>query len=166
MPAQKHLANVFSNSKITCCFFRHKNAPSSVYEKLEEAVEKIIVDEGATLFLVGNQGRFGSMALSVLQKMKIKYPHISYNVILVYIPREKDLWNLYEYGESMLPLGIESVNSRCAISWRNKWMVNEADVVIAYIAHSWGGAAGSSICTSSTRHPAENWRLTRSAILL
>ena len=31
--------------------------------------------------------------------------------------------------------------SRYAISWRNKWMIRESDVVITYITHSWGGAA-------------------------
>ena len=57
------------------------------------------------------------------------------------MPSEKELWNLYEYGETMLPEGIESVHPHYAISWRNKWMVNESDMVICYITHSWGGAA-------------------------
>lgn len=125
---------------MTCCFFGHKDTPSSVYEKLEEAVENAIVENEVTSFLVGNQGQFDSMALSVLRKMKGKYPQISYNVVLAYMPTEKEEWNPYEYGETMLPEEIESVHPRYAISWRNKWMVNESDVVIAYITHSWGGA--------------------------
>ena len=67
---------------MTCCFFGHKDTPSSVYEKLEEAVEKIIVEDRVSSFLVGNQGQFDSMALSVLRKLKLKYPHINYNVVL------------------------------------------------------------------------------------
>ncbi len=126
---------------MTCCFFGHKDAPSSVYDKLEEAIEKIIVDRGVTSFLVGNQGQFDSMALKALRQMKEKYPYISYNVVLAYMPAEKEEWNPYEFGETMLPEGIEIIHPRYAISWRNKWMVNEADIVIAYITHSWGGAA-------------------------
>jgi len=126
---------------VTCCFFGHKDTPSSVYNKLEEAVEKIIVEDGVSSFLVGNQGQFDSMALSALRKLKIKYPHINYNVVLAYMPVEKEMWSPYKYGETMLPEGIESVHPRYAISWRNKWMVNESDVVVAYITHSWGGAA-------------------------
>ena len=57
------------------------------------------------------------------------------------MPSEKELWNPYEYGETLLPEGIESVHPRYAISWRNKWMVNESDMVICYITHGWGGAA-------------------------
>ena len=126
---------------MTCCFFGHKDAPSSIYEKLEEAVEKIIVEDGVSSFLVGNQGQFDSMALSALRKLKLKYPHITYNVVLAYMPAEKEMWSPYEYGETMLPGGIESVHPRYAVSWRNKWMVNESDMVICYITHGWGGAA-------------------------
>lgn len=126
---------------MTCCFFGHKDAPSSIYGKLEEAVEKVILESGVTSFLVGNQGQFDGMALKALRRMKEKYPHISYNVVLAYMPAEKEEWNLYKFGETMLPEGIESIHPRYAISWRNKWMVNETDVVIAYITHSWGGAA-------------------------
>lgn len=126
---------------MTCCFFGHKDTPSSIYDKLEEVIERIIAENGVTEFLVGNQGQFDSMVLKALRRMKEKYPHISYNVVLAYMPAEKEEWNPYEFGETMLPEGIESVHPRYAISWRNKWMVSEADVVIAYIAHSWGGAA-------------------------
>ena len=97
---------------MTCCFFGHKDTPSSMYQKLEEAVEKIIVEDGVSSFLVGNQGQFDSMALSALRKLKLKYPHINYNVVLAYMPAEKEVWNPYEYGETMLPEGIESVHPR------------------------------------------------------
>lgn len=126
---------------MTCCFFGHKDTPSSVYDKLKEVVEKLIVEDGVTSFLVGNQGHFDSLALSALRHFKEKYPYINYNVVLAYMPAEKEEWNPYEFGETMLPEGIESVHPRYAISWRNKWMVNESDVVVAYITHSWGGAA-------------------------
>ena len=112
-----------------------------MYQKLEEAVEKVIVEDGVSSFLVGNQGQFDSMALSALRELKIKYPRINYNVVLAYMPAEKEMWSPYKYGETMLPEGIESVHPRYAISWRNKWLVNESDIVICYIAHGWGGAA-------------------------
>ena len=126
---------------MTCCFFGHKDTPSSVYDKLKEVVEKLIVEDGVTSFLVGNQGHFDGLVLSALRHLKMKYPHINYNVVLAYMPAEKEEWNPYEFGETMLPEGIESVHPRYAISWRNKWMVNESDMVICYITHGWGGAA-------------------------
>lgn len=126
---------------VTCCFFGHKDAPLSIYGKLEEAVEKLIIKDSVSSFLVGNQGHFDGMALDVLRKLHIKYPHINYNVVLAYMPGEKEEWKPYDFSETVLPEGIEGVHPRYAISWRNKWMVNESDFVICYVIHSWGGAA-------------------------
>jgi len=126
---------------MTCCFFGHKDAPSSIYGKLEEAVEKLISKDSVTSFLVGNQGHFDGMALDVLRKSQVKHPHINYNVVLAYMPGEKEDWNPFDFNETMLPEGIEGIHPRYAISWRNKWMVNESEYVICYITHSWGGAA-------------------------
>lgn len=126
---------------MTCCFFGHKDAPSSIYSKLEEAVEKLIIKDSVSSFLVGNQGHFDGMALDVLRKLQVKYPHINYNIVLAYMPGEKGDWNLFDFNETMLPEGIEGIHPRYAISWRNKWMINESEYVICYITHSWGGAA-------------------------
>jgi len=46
-----------------------------------------------------------------------------------------------DHLDTMLPEGIETVPRRFAISWRNKWMLRQTDHVIAYVNHSWGGAA-------------------------
>lgn len=75
---------------MTCYFFGHKDTSSSIYSKLEEAVEKVIIENGVTSFLVGNQGQFDGMVLKTLRRMKGKYPYISYNVVLVNMPAEKE----------------------------------------------------------------------------
>lgn len=125
---------------MTCCFFGHKDAPSTITPRLEDTIENLIVEHGVLNFLVGNQGQFDSMVLSGLRRLKNKYPEISYNVVLAYMPTEKGEWNPYEYWETVLPEGLEAVHPRYAISKRNEWMVNESDVVVCYIKHSWGGA--------------------------
>lgn len=73
--------------------------------------------------------------------MKEKYPHISYSIVLAYVPTEREGWHRFDHRETMLPEGIEQIHPRYAISWRNKWMVNKADIVVAYVVYSWGGAA-------------------------
>ena len=126
---------------MTCCFFGHKDAPSNIFPALVDSIENLITDHSVSSFLVGNQGGFDSMVLRALRHLKRKYPHISYNVVLAYIPTEKQEYDSYEFGETMIPEGLENVHPRYAISWRNKWMVNESEYVVAYVSHSWGGAA-------------------------
>lgn len=43
--------------------------------------------------------------------------------------------------ETIYPEGMEKVPKRYTISWRNKWMVNESDIILCYVRHSSGGAA-------------------------
>lgn len=42
---------------------------------------------------------------------------------------------------TVLPEGVEIGPPRFAIDRRNRWMVRQADAVIAYVTRDWGGAA-------------------------
>lgn len=137
MIARKSLRLVIN---MVCCFFGHKDVPSALKEHLLPVLNELI-KEGVDSFLVGNQGGFDSTVLRALRLLKEKYPHISYNVVLAYMPGDKENWSAYDTMETIYPEGLESVHPRFAISWRNKWMIQESDVVVTYITHSWGGAA-------------------------
>lgn len=101
----------------------------------------LISQHNADSFMVGNQGSFDNMVLKALRELKQAYPHIFYNVVLAYMPAQKQEYELYAPSETFLPEGIETAPKRFAISWRNKWMVRESDIILCYITHSWGGAA-------------------------
>ena len=126
---------------MVCSFFGHKDAPYSLYPKIKEYTEKLILQRNIESFMVGNQGGFDSMVLKALRELNQTYPHICYNVVLAYMPTQKQEYELYDPSETFLPEGIETVPKRFAISWRNKWMARESDVILCYITHSWGGAA-------------------------
>ena len=121
---------------MTVCFFGHKDTPESIRPFLEQEIERLI-DCGAECFLVGNQGRFDGMVLGCLRRMAKKHPGITYKVVLAYMPKT----GAFAYGETMLPEGQELVHPRYAIAHRNRWMTEEADAAVVYVAHSWGGAA-------------------------
>ena len=125
---------------MVCCFFGHRDAPAGLTEHLLPLLS-CLIDEGVDSFLVGNQGGFDSIVLHTLRQLKEKHPHITYNVVLAYMPGVKEAWSDYEPLETFYPEGLESVHPRYAISWRNQWMIQESDVVVTYITHSWGGAA-------------------------
>lgn len=44
-------------------------------------------------------------------------------------------------SDTMEPEGIEAIHPKYAITWRNRWMLEQADHVLTYVTHSWGGAA-------------------------
>ena len=126
---------------MVCSFLGHKDTPGAIYLQLVAVIEELITESGVTSFMVGNHGSFDSMVLTALRKLKESHPHICYNVALAYMPTQKQEYELYDSSETFLPEGIETVPKRFAITWRNKWMVRESDIIICYITHSWGGAA-------------------------
>lgn len=126
---------------MVCSFFGHKDAPQSLHPEIKAHIELLITQRNVDSFMVGNQGSFDSMVLKALRELKQAYPHICYNVVLAYVPAQKQEYELYAPSETFLPEGIETAPKRFAISWRNKWMVRESDLILCYITHSWGGAA-------------------------
>ena len=123
----------------SCTFFGHRECPDSIKIKLREVLIELITNHDVDMFYVGNQGQFDAIVHSVLRELKKEYPQINYAVVLAYMPGKQTEYD--DYSNTMLPEGIESVHPRYAISWRNNWMLQQADYVVTYITHSWGGAA-------------------------
>ena len=124
-----------------CTFFGHSDCPSTVAPKLRSVLIELIENHGVDVFYVGNQGNFDRMVRSALKELAEIYPHIRYAVVLAYMPGKRDSLTDFNYKNTLLPEGIETVHPRFAISWRNKWMIKQSDYVVIYITHSWGGAA-------------------------
>ena len=122
-----------------CTFFGHRDAPSSLEDTLKEAIIRLIEQEQVDLFYVGNQGKFDNMVRKVLKTLQGEYPHIRYAVVLAYMPTEND--KEQDFSDTIYPDGLERVPRRAAIAARNRWMIEKAQYVIAYVKTPGGGAA-------------------------
>lgn len=122
-----------------CTFFGHRDCPDTVRPALRAAIEELIRNEAVDTFYVGNQGRFDACARVCLRELQKKYPHIRYAVVLAYLPAKRNEHE--DMSDTMFPEGQELVHPRYAVVRRNRWLLERADFVIAYVAHSWGGAA-------------------------
>lgn len=123
----------------TCAFFGHRECPAAIKPRLHEVIVDLIENAGVDMFYVGRQGAYDAMVRSVLKELVQIYPHIQYAVVLERMPQKRD--EMEDYSDTILPEGIEAVHPRFAISWRNRWMLRQSDYVVAYVTHSWGGAA-------------------------
>ena len=122
---------------MTVTFFGHKDTPKEIEPTLRTTLVDLIENHGATEFYVGNNGNFDTMVRRQLENLSQTYP-ITYNFVLAYIPTKKSEYD--DYTNTILPEGIETAPKRFAISYRNKWMINQADVVVTYVTHTYGGA--------------------------
>jgi uncharacterized phage-like protein YoqJ len=120
--------------------------PEKVKEWLEEVVEGLI-NEGADTFYLGGYGQFDMLAAAVVREKKVRYPQIRSVLVLPYLDREYDA---SAYDETVYP-PLENVPRRYAISKRNEYMADMADVVVAYVIYSFGGAY-KMLCRAFKRH--------------
>ena len=123
---------------LACTFFGHRDCPSDLKPLLKYVILDLIATHGVDMFYVGHQGGFDGLVRGVLRELEQEYSEVRYAVVLAYTPSGAPV---ADTADTMLPEGIELVHPRYAISWRNNWMLQQSDFVIAYVAHSWGGAA-------------------------
>ena len=122
---------------MTVTFFGHRDSPKEIEPTLRTTLIDLIENKNATDFYVGNNGSFDVMVRHQLEKLS-EYYDINYSVVLAYLPDEKNEYD--PYTNTIYPEGIETVPKRFAISWRNKWMLKQADTIITYVTHPSSGA--------------------------
>ena len=133
------------------------HAQISQSEKIEKwlyAVTQKLIEQGATTFYLGGYGAFDLLAASVLRAQKKRYPQIELILVLAYLNTGR---NTSGYDSTVYP-PLETVPRRFAISHRNRWMVESADVVVAYVLHDWGGAATTLRCARQKKKQIISYR--------
>ena len=110
-------------------------------QRLVDLLRSILAEHPDTLFYLGDYGDFDGTCNVILKKLQVEYPKLKRIFITPYIT--PGYWHLEaakeRYDESIYPFE-DSVLPKFAISKRNEWMVDQADLVIAYVRWSWGGA--------------------------
>ena len=129
---------------MTITFCGHSNCLFSDEEKeeLKQLLIKEIRKNPTCKFYLGRYGDFDSLCLRTLRELKKEFQDIELIFITPYIDKNysKLEFAKYHYDDVIFP-PLESAPRKFAILKRNEWMVEEADLVIAYVMYSWGGAA-------------------------
>ncbi len=126
-------------------FTGHKNTICSdeLREKISVAILENFVPED-TVFYCGGYGNFDNLCASVIRDIKKDFPELTLIFVTPYITEgyQERLRYIKEarlYDEILYP-ELEKVPYKFAISKRNEWMTKKADLVIAFVKNSWGGA--------------------------
>ena len=121
----------------SCTFFGHRDCPDSILPKLRSVLINLIENQQADTFYVGRQGSFDALVCATLCELAAEYPHIRYAVVLERLSGK----STDDFTETLFPEVMENVPPRFAIDRRNNWMLQQADLVVVYVTHTWGGAA-------------------------
>lgn len=121
---------------VTFCGHRQIEHKESVHYWLERTIHELI-QKGADVFYLGGYGAFDLMVADVVHHAKLCHPQIESILVLPYLNRPID----QNYYDDTLYPPLEKVPKSFAILKRNEWMIEKADIVVAYVLQDWGGAA-------------------------
>ena len=127
---------------ITFCGHAEFSKTTEYEQKILAFLQEKVGDKPADMYL-GGYGGFDSFAYECCKKYKLTHPQISLVLVTPYLTvdyQQKYLRTQEKRYDEILYLGIEDKPKRYAILYRNRYMVEKADFIIAYVSHSWGGA--------------------------
>ena len=127
-------------------FFGHStihNSDSLTYQLKKAIIDAIKTDDNVT-FYCGGYGDFDDLCARVCRSIKETHPHCEIVLVTPYITesQQRKMKELLERGiyDSTLYPPLEKVPYRFAISRRNERMADQADLIIAYVERTYGGA--------------------------
>ena len=128
---------------VTFCGHRDFVETAEAENQLTMFLEKYARENVRLVCYNGGYGNFDYFAAKCVQRMQEQYSNIRNCLVLPYIDQpflDRIAVFTNRFDETIYP-PLENVPRRYAIIRRNEWMVDSADVVIACVKYSWGGAA-------------------------
>ena len=131
----------YGGSVMICSFIGHGDIweTKEIEIKLKEILEKIIEEKGVATFYLGGYGQFDFLCATAVREIKVKYPHIKSYLILAYYNPKIDHDNQSLYDGTIYP-NLEHIPKRFCILERNKWIVDNSNIIISQVKYSFGGA--------------------------
>ena len=124
-------------------FFGHREIPNEreAEERLSRLVRDLLREKDYVEFYLGRNGDFDILCARVIRAARAALGEDNSSMILVlpYHVKDEEFYENY-YSEILLPEKLLSMHPKSAIGARNRFMAEEADLVISYICHG-GGAA-------------------------
>ncbi len=113
-----------------------------VEQQVDSIVRELITTKDYVEFYVGRNGEFDILVASAISRAKRDLGGCNSSLILVipYSVAEIESYEKY-YDEVLYPPDLYYVHYKSAITKRNEWLVENSDLLVAYVTHDYGGAA-------------------------
>ena len=104
-------------------------------------IKELIRTKSQVVFLVGRNGEFDEYVASLIKQERKNSNNENCDVTLVlpYKVADIDYYDKY-YDGIIIPTCVHGAHYKAAISLKNKWMVEQSDLVVVYVERESGGA--------------------------
>ena len=127
-------------------FIGHAIIPSKskVKEMVKEIMRMYVFGEDPVICYLGGYGDFDEICALACKELKKEFASIELVYVTPYLrsSQQEKIKMMQSYGlcDSSLYPPIENTPPKFAISKRNEWMVSNAEIIISYTNHNYGGA--------------------------
>lgn len=128
---------------MTCCGFGHRVLLMDIEKPLREVLERLVKEQGVTVFYTSGMGEFDELFARTVRGMKRNDPRLRLVLVLPYLTRQaatEKAWYESYYDEILIPAELDGVHPKAAITRRNCWMVDRSDFILAALHRDYGGA--------------------------
>lgn len=126
-----------------CCGFGHRELYVDIKNRMEAVLIDLIENRNVSVFYTGGMGDFDNTFSAVVRGLKKQYSDIEIVLVKPYftndINKNKEYYQL-NYDCVILPTELMGVYYKNAIKQRNRWMIDNSDIVVTCIYRDFGGA--------------------------
>ena len=127
----------------TVSFFGHREIQNhrEIDERLEPILKELIRSKPFVSFLIGRSGEFDEYAASIIKRVQkaVGKESCELSLVLPYPVADLEYYEKY-YDNVILPDAVCGAHPKSAIGRRNRWAVEQSDLVIVNVGHAKGGA--------------------------
>ena len=109
--------------------------------KLTPIIKELIQTKAFVAFLIGRNGEFDEYVASVIKRIQKAVGKENSDITLVLPYKVADLAYYERYYDSVvIPESVYGAHPKLAITLKNRWMVEQSDLVIVHVEREKGGA--------------------------
>ena len=125
----------------TCCFFGHRKIEitDELTDRLKEIVENLIKEKRIDTFLFGSKSQFDKLCLTVVTKLKKKYPHVRRIYVRAEFPYIDESYTAYllkSYDHTYYPERIINAGKAVYVE-RNYEIIDNSSCCVIYYDESY-----------------------------
>ena len=110
-------------------------------EKLYPLLKELIRAKAYVEIYIGRNGEFDIYAATIVKRVQAACGSDNNSFICVLPYKSKDIDHYEDYYDSVIiPECVENTHPKGALTKRNKWMIEESDLLICYVERKCGGA--------------------------
>ena len=109
--------------------------------QLTPIIKEVIQTKAYVTFLIGRNGEFDEYAASAIKHLQkeVGKENNDLTLVLPYTVADLEYYEKY-YDSIIIPESLHGAHPKAAITLKNRWMIEQSDLVMIYVEREKGGA--------------------------